>query len=74
MKTVDTALERLDIECYKNKILGTIGVPRLAVNFHLWVELVHFPPIFVLAQTCCFLGTMGTPMVPKIFWVEKYDI
>ena len=74
MGTVDTALESWDIEFLNIKILGTIGVPRLALNSHLWVELVHFPPIFVQVQTCYFLGTMGTPMVPKIFLVEMYDI
>ena len=71
MRTVDTALESWDIEFFKNKILGTIGVLRLSLEFHLWVKLVHFPSIFILVQTCYDLGTMSTPMVPKFFSLKS---
>ena len=29
---------------------------------------------FSTGSNMLFLGTMGTPMVPKIIWVEKYAI
>ena len=66
MGTVDTALESWDIEFFKNKILGTIGVPRLSLKFHLWVKLVHFPSIFILVQTCYF----WVPWIPQ--WYPNF--
>ena len=35
MEMVNTALESLDLIVFKNKSLGTIGVPYVVVIFHL---------------------------------------
>ena len=74
METVDTALKSLDLVLFDYNILGTIGVPYVLLQCHLWVMQVCFSLIFVLKCKMLFLGTMGTTMVPKNIRVEKYDV
>ena len=64
---VDTALKSLNLVFFLNEILGTIGVPCVVVQCHLWVRWVCFSLIFVFDWNCFFWLPWVPPWYPKIF-------